>query len=216
MLGQGVKVAAYLGGATLAGSLAYLQYINYKLGGIDIDREAMVKYYTDNAKHFKVSETEASNMYYWLILDISFMRVLTYGSYTSYCEKIAKRIIDHSLKNYDEKNIVKKIEEVSEKNNPSKERQLFNEILAIRRKNFENIEKYDFIVKEVRKQQKLMDTRTILGLAGEKQEKIDKIHSFICRCGEIYKNTEIMKYNEQVPALEQMFPGDYVHKILFI
>jgi hypothetical protein len=57
---------------------------------------------------------------------------------------------------------------VNAKPSPVKEKKIFNEILAVRRVNFENIEKYEFIVKEIRKQQKLMDTRKILGLEGER------------------------------------------------
>lgn len=42
---QGVKYSLYLGGATAATSLAYLQYINYKIGSIEIDRDALIKFY---------------------------------------------------------------------------------------------------------------------------------------------------------------------------
>lgn len=55
MLGAGLKYSLYLGGFTLVGSATYLQYINHQLGSIDIDREAMVKYYIDNSKQFNVS-----------------------------------------------------------------------------------------------------------------------------------------------------------------
>lgn len=112
--------------------------------------------------------------------------------------------------------MLKKIEDVSKEGKPSKAKQVFEEILSIRRQNFQNIEKYDYIVKELRKQQKLMDTRSILGLSKEKLEKLEKIHKFICEKGEQFKNTEVMRYNDQVPSLEEMFPGDKVHKILFI
>lgn len=92
------------------------------------------------------------------------MRVLTYYSYVKNCEKMNKKIVDFSLKNYEDKKIFNCLEDLKERPKPSKERQVFNDILAIRRINFENIENYDFIVKEVRKQQKLMDTRKIIGL----------------------------------------------------
>lgn len=64
--------------------------------------------------------------------------------------------------------MLKKIEDVSKDGKQSKAKQIFEEVLSIRRQNFENIEKYDYIVKELRKQQKLMDTRNIIGLNGEK------------------------------------------------
>jgi hypothetical protein len=201
MLGAGIKYSLYLGGATLVGSLTYLQYVNYNLGSIDIDREAMVIYYTDKSNNFNFSESEAKNMYYWLLLDVSMMRVLTYSSYTTSCAKIIKKIIDQSLKNYEEKGIIKEIETVNSKPNPSKEKRIFNDILTIRRANFENIENYEFIVKELRKQQKLMDTRKIIGLDEDRVKKIETIHKFLCKFGEVYKNQEIMRYNEQVPGL---------------
>ncbi len=65
-------------------------------------------------------------MYYWLLIDISIMRVLTYHSYAKNCEKINKKIVDFSLKNYDEKKIIKNIEDLKQLPKPSKERQLFN------------------------------------------------------------------------------------------
>lgn len=64
--------------------------------------------------------------------------------------------------------MIKKIEDASRDGKQSKAKQVFEEVLSIRRKNFENTEKYDYIVKELRKQQKLMDTRNILGLTKEK------------------------------------------------
>lgn len=100
MLGQGLKYSLYLGGATLTGSLLYLQYINSQVGSIEIDRTAMTKYYTDPAKQFNMTESEVTNMYYWLLVDVSMMRVLTYGSYVTSCAKINKKIIDYSIKNY--------------------------------------------------------------------------------------------------------------------
>jgi hypothetical protein len=71
-------------------------------------------------------------------------------------------------------------------------------------------------VKELRKQQKLMDTRKILGFEGERSEKVEVIHKFLCKFGEVFNNAEIKRYNEKVPALEEMLPGDAVHKILVI
>ena len=107
---QGIKYSLYFGLATFTGSLFYLQYINYKIGNIEIDRQAMIKYYTDEKKQWKVSQSQAENMYYWLLIDISIMRVLTYHSYAKNCEKINKKIVDFTLKNYDEKKIIKNIE----------------------------------------------------------------------------------------------------------
>lgn len=47
-------------------------------------------------------------------------------------------------------------------------------------------------------------------------EKLEIIHKFICKFGEIYKNPEIMQYKKQVADIESLLPGDVVHKILTI
>ena len=56
-------------------------------------------------------------------------------------------------------------------------------------------------MKELRKQQKLMDTRKILGLEGERVQKIETIHKFLTKSGEAFNHPEIKRYNEQVPDL---------------
>ena len=38
-------------------------------------------------------------------------------------------------------------------------------------------------MKELRKQQKLMDTRKVLGLEGDNLEKLNKVHKYICETG---------------------------------
>ena len=48
VLGQGIKYSLYLGLATLSGSFLYLQYINAQLGGIDVNKEELIRFYTDN------------------------------------------------------------------------------------------------------------------------------------------------------------------------
>lgn len=100
MLGQGIKYSLYLGGATITASAIYLQYVNSQLGSIDVDRESVTNYYAKHSKEFNVSESEARNMYYWLVMDIYFMRVLTFSSYSTFCSKINRRIVDQTLKNY--------------------------------------------------------------------------------------------------------------------
>lgn len=172
---------------TAASSVAYLQYINSQIGEIDLDPVQTKKYYFEV---LKMSQSEASRMYYWLYFDIGLMRVFTYHNYSTYCDKINKKIIDTTLKNYQDAqiltDIIKSVNETKQGQSPN--RKLFNQVLEIRRKNFENIEIYDYIVKEMRKQQKIMDTRKILGFSPEKQSKIDAIHSFICANGTKLKN----------------------------
>ena len=50
----------------------------------------------------------------------------------------------------------------------------------IREVSFESKSLMDWILKEVRKQQKLMDSYKILGLSDVQKEKIDKIVKFYC------------------------------------
>lgn len=88
--------------------------------------------------------------------------------------------------------------------------------MQVRKKNFENIEIYEYIVKEVRKQQKMMDSRAIIGLDGETNQKVDYLHSYLCETGVALKDPEILNYMKQVPGIEARFPGDYIHKILVI
>jgi len=44
---KGLKFALYLGTFTLTGSFVYLQYINSKIGKIDIDSEITSKHYIE-------------------------------------------------------------------------------------------------------------------------------------------------------------------------
>lgn len=48
-------------------------------------------------------------MIYWLYFDISFMRVLTYYSFRSYCDKLNQKIINKALSKYEEKHIIEDI-----------------------------------------------------------------------------------------------------------
>jgi hypothetical protein len=46
----------------------------------------------------------------------------------------------------------------------------------------------------MRKQQKLMDSRTIVGLDDETKSKINLVHDFLCEMGKILKDPEILNY----------------------
>ena len=50
IIGKGLKYAAitFSGGLTL--SLGYLQFINYQVGSIEIDRQDLVKFYMEKEK----------------------------------------------------------------------------------------------------------------------------------------------------------------------
>lgn len=87
---HGVKYAVYLGGATVVGGFGYLTYINSRIGGIDVDKEITTKYYNEK---MGIEMGEATQMYYWLLWDIAIMRVLTYNSYSNYCDRLNRKII---------------------------------------------------------------------------------------------------------------------------
>ena len=89
---------------------------------------------------------------------------MTYHSYATYCEKLRRRVIDPAVKKYEEKGILAKIEKDEGKKDGWKKKALFKEINIVREKNMTNISENEYIMKELRKQQKLMDTRKLLGL----------------------------------------------------
>ena len=41
----------------------------------------------------------------------------------------------------------------------------------------------EYIIRQLRKQQKLMDTRKLIGFRQEQMQNIDKVHKFICDTG---------------------------------
>jgi len=43
---------------------------------------------------------EAHRMYYWIQIDIAFMRVFGYSAYSKYCEKLNNKILTPAIKNY--------------------------------------------------------------------------------------------------------------------
>ena len=74
----------------------------------------------------------------------------------------------------------------------------------------------EFIIKELRKQQKLMDTRHILGLEEDQLKKIEVVHKYVCKAGAELKDAEVLEYLRSLPTIESKLPGDIVHKIMFI
>jgi hypothetical protein len=59
------------------------------------------------------------------MFDIAMMRVLTYSSYSSYCEKLGRRIIDPAIKKYENKGLIDKIEKDQAKKEGWKKKALF-------------------------------------------------------------------------------------------
>ena len=89
-LGSGLKYAAYLGLGSVAVGFGYLQYINSQIGPIDVNRDETTKFYMSQ---YKMDSKEANRMYYWMMYDIALMRIFTYFSYSSYCQKLNKKIV---------------------------------------------------------------------------------------------------------------------------
>ena len=69
-----------------------------------------------------------------------------------------------AIKKYEDKGIFEKIEKEEGKKDGWKKKALFKEINLVRAGNTDNISENEYIMKELRKQQKLMDTRKLLGL----------------------------------------------------
>ena len=78
-------------------------------------------------------------MYYWVLFDISFMRILTYHTFSTYCEKLQRRIVKPSLAKYEEKDLYKKIEAQSESKDSKKQRLLFKDVNKVRGENMQRI-----------------------------------------------------------------------------
>lgn len=74
-------------------------------------------------------------MYYWVIFDIAMMRILTYGKYSSYCDRLDKKIVTPLLKRYESRDILTKIEEEPKKDDKWKKKNLFKEIKGVRAMN---------------------------------------------------------------------------------
>ena len=74
----------------------------------------------------------------------------------------------------------------------------------------------EYIVRELRKQQKLMETRKLIGLEGQSWSKLQKIYKWICESGVALRDPEVIQYLSEVPGIEKRLPGDKIHKIMFI
>lgn len=61
-----------------------------------------------------------------------------------------------------------------------------------------------------------MDTRKIIGLEPKTLQNIEEIHKFVCETGLALKEPEVQSYVSHLPEINQRYPGDILHKILFI
>lgn len=144
------------------------------------------------------------------------MRLFTYHTYASYCEKLRRRIVGPCLKRYQEKDLLQLIAESKGKKNQKKEKEIFKQVSHVREFNMESLVENEYIIKELSKQQKLMDTRRIIGLDKETMDKVDTIHQFICDTGTRLKVGEVMEYVSHLADIERRLPGNVIHKIMFI
>ena len=78
-------------------------------------------------------------MYYWVMFDIAMMRILTYQSYSSYCDKLNRRIVTPALKRYEDKKLFNKIEEGSKTKDKFKKKALFKDVKAVRTENMNGL-----------------------------------------------------------------------------
>ena len=64
---------------------------------------------------------------------------MTYHTYSSYCDKLSRRIVNPLLKNYEERNLLTKIMENSKKNDEKRRKTLWKEVGLVRKANMENL-----------------------------------------------------------------------------
>jgi hypothetical protein len=106
LVGKGLKYSAGLFVGTGVLGLGYLRYINSQLGPIEIDKDGFTKHYIQEVK---LNPMEATKMYYWALFDIAFMRICTYRTYVSYCDKLNRRILAPALQRYTENGLLNRI-----------------------------------------------------------------------------------------------------------
>lgn len=53
---------------------------------------------------------QAKQMYYWIYYDIAVMRLLTYRTYSTYCDRLNRKIIMPILRKYEESGLLDKME----------------------------------------------------------------------------------------------------------
>ena len=129
----GLKVAGIGAVSSAVFGYGYLQYVNSKLGPITLDYDEAMTYYKQ--KH-EMSDTKAHYTYYFALWNLSLSRIINYRSYTWYCDKFNRKVIDFSLTNYRQTKILEEIEKAgSFKSNKSVHEKLYKRIKEIRKKN---------------------------------------------------------------------------------
>jgi hypothetical protein len=78
------------------------------------------------------------------------------------------------------------------------------------------LEREEYVVREVRKGQKLMDTRQIVGVGKETLETVELMHEYVCQAGVALGVGEVRSYVGQLAEIDKRIPGDWLHKIMFI
>ena len=199
-----------LGFGSLFG-FGYLQYVNSILGPVDIDKADALSFYKE---HHKMTDSEASRTYYWVLFHICFARISNFSHYQSYCKKLNNKIVDPPPNNY--KNLYPEIVAAKDTKPTRVNRNIFNQIVDIRKVNGENIDTREYIIKEIRSLQKELYTNMLFNIPDESREKISKLHSYICEMGKSLRDPEILRYINKLPEIERKYPKDFLYKILFI
>jgi hypothetical protein len=209
LIKKGLKYSFYCTTALTVTGYAYLQYVNSALGPINIDKQMALDFYK---QQHKMGDAEATRTYYWVFFHISLARIMSFGTYKRACDRLATKIVEPTLANYGKQGILEEL--AGEKKKTS--RSTFNKIVDIRKANTENIEVREYIIREIRTLQKEMHSNLLLGISEESRGRVDRIHEFICEAGRAFRDPEILRYISKLPDIEEKYPGDYLHKILFI
>ena len=67
-------------------------------------------------------------MYYWILYDIALMRIMTYNTYSSYCDRLIRKIINPILKNYQDSGTLARIQTSDEAHTDPASRKLFKDV----------------------------------------------------------------------------------------
>lgn len=89
-LRSGLKYSFYFTTTLVAGSFAYLQYVNSVLGSVNIDKQTALDYYKEE---HRMGDAEATRTYYWVLFHISLARIMSFNAYKNYCERFTTKIL---------------------------------------------------------------------------------------------------------------------------
>jgi hypothetical protein len=196
-LKTGAKIFALGFGASTTMGYVYLQYVNSQIGPIDLDHDEAINFYKVK---YQLTGAKAEATYYYALWNISLARVLSYRSYSWYCSKLDRNIINYSLDNYERANIFEEIEKAGPLSKKSAHHKLYKQIEAIRKKNAQNIEDKEYVIKGLFQYQKELNSCQLVGISEESRQKIEKLHKYIVEVGFSFKDplltSQIKRFSE--------------------